>query len=300
MDKDEKNKLLYVWDFTCGECFSNKDEIISLLKEFCKKWCFQLEKGEGENGYIHFQGRLSLKEKRRRKQVKEKFPKGFYFTPTSNENKRNMFYVMKEHTRIDGPWSDKDKVIYIPRQYRGMLETMKPFQQVIWDSYDIFEPRKINIIINESGNVGKTVIASLCELHGRGIDLPPINDGEKLIQSTCDILMATENRAPGIVFIDIPRAMKQDKLRGIFTAIEQIKKGKVYDQRYNYKMWWFDSPQIWVFVNEPPKTKWLSHDRWNKWEIENDELIKYIEDENARKIMKHIHFEKKGISRRKL
>ena len=37
-------------------------DIIEILQTYTKQWVFQLEKGE-ENGYLHFQGRLSLKEK---------------------------------------------------------------------------------------------------------------------------------------------------------------------------------------------------------------------------------------------
>jgi hypothetical protein len=53
----------------------------------------------------------------------------------------------------------------------------------------------------------------------------------------------------------------------MFTAIEQIKKGKLYDFRYSYKTFWIDSPQIWVFCNWLPDTSYLSMDRWKVWNI---------------------------------
>ena len=39
--------------------------------------------------------------------------------------------------------------------------------------------------------------------------------------------MAKKERKPRIVFVDMPRAMDKKKLGGMYTAIEQIKKGKV-------------------------------------------------------------------------
>ena len=60
----------------------------------------------------------------------------------------------------------------------------------------------------------------------------------------------------------MPRAQSKEKLSGLYAAIEQIKKGKVWDFRNTYKEWWFDSPRIWVFCNETPNLNYLSRDRW--------------------------------------
>ena len=116
----------------------------------------------------------------------------------------------------------------------------------------------------------------MAELYGRGIDLPPVNDAEKLIQSLCDICMAKQLRDPSPVFVDLPRAMDKSRLNGIYTAIEQIKKGKLYDLRYNYKEWWIDSPALWVFSNIEPDMTMLSRDRWRLWTIDDKKnLIPY-------------------------
>ena len=183
-----------------------------------------------------------------------------------------MFYVMKEDTRLEGPFNDRDaKVeIYIPRQYRDKLSTLRPFQKQIWDSANDFNDRIINMIYCPSGNAGKSTIASLCELFGRGIDLPPCNDAEKLIQSCCDICEGKNVRNPSPIFVDLPRAMNKDRLNGIYTAIEQIKKGKLFDLRYKYKEYWIDSPTIWVFSNIEPDTSMLSSDRWVIWELDDN------------------------------
>lgn len=186
---------------------------------------------------------------------------------------------MKEDTRQAGPWKDDDIELYIPRQFRGMMDKLYPFQQTIWDSADHFDTRKINMIYCPIGNKGKSAIASLCELMGRGIDMPPINDAEKLIYTACNICSAKDIRNPSPIFFDLPRSMTKDKLYGVYSAIEQVKKGKLYDLRYKYQCYWIDSPTIWVFSNSEPDFTSLSADRWNVWMI-NDEgaLVEYDEE----------------------
>lgn len=263
-----------VYDFTVGCEYVELEALKKILKTHCKKWIFQQE--EGRSGFIHYQGRFSLKVKKRLTTTKKLFPDELHLSVTSNENRDNNYYVTKDETRVNGPWSDEDKVIFIPRQYKGLDKNLRPFQQTIWDSADEFDPRSINCIIDTRGNIGKSVICALCELNDRGIDMPPVNDSEKIIQSVCNILMGKQERDPKIIFLDIPRSVKQESLWGMFTAIEQIKKGKVYDFRYKYQEWWFNSPQIWVFMNIEPNTGYLSKDRWNFWEInENFELEKF-------------------------
>ena len=76
--------------------------------------------------------------------------------------------------------------------------------------------------------------------------------------------------------------MNKDRLNGIYTAIEQIKKGKLFDLRYKYKEYWIDAPQIWVFSNIEPDISMLSKDRWRLWAISDDkELVSYNPHEKA-------------------
>ena len=113
-----------VWDFTIPAEKTNLDSLKDILKEHCKKFVFQLE--EGESGYKHYQGRVSLKVKARKG---PKLNLTEHWSITSGENKDNDFYVMKSDTRIGGPWSDKD--LYIPRQSRNII--LKKWQQEIAD-----------------------------------------------------------------------------------------------------------------------------------------------------------------------
>ena len=78
------------------------------------------------------------------------------------------------------------------------------------------------------------------------------------------------------IFIDLPRAMDKTRLYGIYTAIEQIKSGWVYDVRNSWKEWDFDSPHIWVTTNAAPDLEMLTIDRWNIWAITPDKELKEI------------------------
>lgn len=277
-----------VWDFRCGQETISVEELKEFFRKWAKKWVFQLERGE-QTGYIHFQGRFSLSKKKRKSELMsvfqaEQIEVPEYLEPTSKQvaEKDCYFYPMKPETRVIGPYSDKDKEIYIPRQFRGKLETLYPFQKQIWDSKDVFDDRTINLIYCPKGNNGKSVVAHLCRILGKGIVLPPLNDAEKLIQACCDIAHAKEVRDPSPIFIDLPRAMNKERLNGIYTAVEQIKGGNLFDVRYHYKEWDIDSPQIWVFTNIKPDITMLSRDRWVVWNInDNRELERYHEQDAA-------------------
>ena len=234
-----------------------------------KKWTFQLE--QSESGYIHYQGRVSLKLKARLKTVINNFDnKNMHFSITSTENCRNDFYVTKDDTRINGPWNDKEVEIYIPRQFRNLI--LKDWQQDIIERSKIFDTRTINVLYDPDGGIGKSTLSCLCELKMKGVTLPIVNEQEKLIQAMHGICNSRKLRDPNPVFIDLPRAFDKSKLFGLYSAIEQIKNGKLVDMRYNYQEYWIDSPSIWVFSNREPDMELLSKDRWKIWQVSNNKL----------------------------
>ena len=248
--------LCIVWEFRCNaDMFLNEHILTAFLHKISKKFTFQLEKGESTD-YLHWQGRLSLFKKKRKSELmamisKMDEPLFNYLEPTTNvEHTRTAFYCQKEDTRIRGPFTDKDEAAYIPIQYMNIK--LYEWQQNVIDSASTFNSRRIDCIVDIKGCKGKSTIASLGDLLYNYIDLPLCHDGQKLIESTCDMLIAKNSRKPSLMFFDMPRAFSKDKMNGIYTALETIKKGKVWDMRHSYKEWWFDSPRIWVFSNEYP------------------------------------------------
>jgi hypothetical protein len=262
-----------VWDTTVSCESHTVDSLKKLFTEHCKKWCFQKEKG-AKTGYEHFQCRVSLKLKTRMPTMAGIHPDAW--SPTSDENKKNDFYVMKSDTRIDGPWKDDDEEVYIPRQYRNI--TLRPWQTKVIEMSKQFDDRHINVIFDPKGNHGKSLLASYCALFHNGIDLPPINDSKQLMEAMYGVCSSRKIRQCGPVFVDLPRALDKSRLYGLFSAIEMIKKGQLIDLRYAYKEWWIDSPNLWIITNYNPE-EWsnlLSSDRWRIYTFDDsNNLIKY-------------------------
>ena len=264
---------LATWDFTFFSEIS-KDEFMPLIQQYFKEWTFQKEKTPTTDR-IHYQGRGVLHKKKRQselvKLLNEGELKGMEVSASSLPSlQKEVFYCMKADTRIEGPWTDKDAPPqYIPRQFRGLLDKLFPFQREILDSRNTFCDRGVNFLYDPTGNSGKSTIACLAQLHYKGIDLPPIGDAKELTQVVCDILMAKDERNPQLIFVDLPRGLAQDpkRLSPFMIAVEQIKKGHVCDVRNRYREWWFDSPQVWLFSNYLPDFDMMSADRWRFYTI---------------------------------
>ncbi|AXH74683.1 MAG: putative viral replication protein [Cressdnaviricota sp.] len=255
-----------VWDFTAPSENNDSNEIKNMLRENCKKWCFQLERGE--TGYEHYQGRVSLKTKTRLTGLKKLFPNNFHWSPTSNENRDNTFYVSKEETRLDGPWSNKDVEIYIPRQIRE-IEKLYPWQQFVVDTYDVWNTRQINCIVDVKGCNGKSTLTQYMRAHKLAFKIPFCNDFKDIMRIVYDVPTYR------CYIIDIPRAIQKDRLFQMYSAIEEVKGGYAYDDRYSFRDKVFDCPNIWVFMNVYPSVELFSRDRWILWDIdENNDLIR--------------------------
>lgn len=257
-----------VYDFTMRSDDSEHTGIISELKRLSKKWTFQLERGD--TGYEHYQGRMSLKVKKRKnelcKMLKDTILKTAHISVTSSDNRDNNFYVTKEDTRIQGPWSDDDEEIYIPRQIRH-IEKLRPWQEFIRNDILKFDTRTINVLVNKTGNIGKSTLLTYLHCHKLARRLPPINEAKDLMRIVCDAPTSTA------YLIDMPRAMSKDRLYGLYTAVESIKDGFAYDDRYRYREKIFDCPSIWIFTNCDPDITLLSRDRWRVWGVKDDEIV---------------------------
>lgn len=268
--------LCSVYDFRYNFEAVSKDDLIVWLNEFCKHWTFQGE--QGDTGYKHWQGRLKLVKKRHKHTLLTLFkniPAPNYLEPTTNKDHQKVaFYVMKSDTRTEGPYKDNgqlDDSEFIPTIYQNI--NLFPWQQFVIDSKNNRDRRRINLIYDPYGNNGKSTVAAIAELKHKAIDLPPLNDFKELIALLCNICMDKNIRDPGLIFMDMPRAMRKDQLFGMYSAIEQIKKCKLYDTRHHYKSWWIECPEVWIFSNILPDMNYLSLDRWKIWQIAADKTL---------------------------
>ena len=110
------DQAIYRFDITLFEEEGIVDNLKKWCTEHCKKWGFQGEQCP-TTGKFHFQMRVSLKRKSRKLPWMSWQAK---VSPTSNHICAGNFYdyVTKEDSRVIGPFTDKDEIIYIPRQIR--------------------------------------------------------------------------------------------------------------------------------------------------------------------------------------
>lgn len=257
----KKNNSVCNYDFTLWNKDKklDPDEIKVQLRSIAKKWTFQ---GEDAGSGLHFQGRMSLKVKKR---ISEISFFGAHLSPTSTANMGNDWYVCKEETRVSGPWRDDD--MYVPRQVRE-IEALYIWQEKILKDVDKWDTRTINILLDKKGNLGKSTLVAYgcCKYPNKVRVLPAIKNYKELMGAV--MCMPTAR----LYICDMPRGLSKTETSEFFAGIESIKNGYVCDTRYSFKEKWFDCPNIWVFTNYIPDRSYLSCDRWRYWEIVANDL----------------------------
>lgn len=268
---------LAVWDFRWNaDTFKDDGEVKALLKGVAKHYVFQLE--QGDTGYKHYQGRMSLIKKRRKgekhivlKLFKETPPN--YLEPTSKEEftSGDAFYQQKEDTRIDGPWTDKDEV-KVETQQLAIFKSLelRPYQSQLKQMASTFDMRKIDLIFDPIGNIGKSLFSEYLEYEGLAEEIPPFRLMDDIFQ------WVASRPTKKCYVVDMPRGMKKDKLGDFYSGIEVIKNGVAYDKRYGATKKRFTRPRVFVFTNALPEFSLMSKDRWNVWTITTDyEMAKF-------------------------
>lgn len=271
MNHNKMGSPVCTFDFTLKKDGNDDPHaIIANLKEWCKKWVFQDEKSD--SGYEHFQGRVSLIKKNRLGELvnktKDVFP-GIHWSITSNavHEGQNFNYVMKADTRVAGPWSDKEyeEPPVLTRQLKTFNEQeMRPWQKQVSEMVKELDDRSIKLIVDHEGNSGKSIFSEYLEYHGHAYEIPPFRLMEDIMQCVMGI------KTQSCYVIDMPRAMKKDKLSEFYSGLEALKNGVCYDKRYSFKKRRMDRPQVLVFTNVDPCWEYMSRDRWEIWDMTPD------------------------------
>lgn len=259
------NKQLRRWAFTIFRDDKDHDDILKVLKGNAKSYCFQQESCPS-TGRVHYQGRVSWKQPIRAREL-SKLLWNSHISPEVNME-AGTFYCLKEETRLNGPWTDKDKKKLVQKHIQEMV--LNPWQQELKDiltgDLDDGDTRTINCVIDERGNTGKTWFKKYC--HQR--------EGAIIVPSTCttaeDMISCVANQTKvyndmnkmwqGTIIIDMPRAMAPKHWWTIAQGIETIKDGSLYDKRYHYTEVLIEPPALCVMTNTRPPIQVFSSDRW--------------------------------------
>lgn len=267
---------LCMFDLTAPCSTYTLDQLLHWCTSNCKRWCFQRERG-ADTGYEHFQCRISLRSKKRLATMitwmSNTMP-GIHVSPTANATyyKGDEFYVMKEDTRIEGPWSDRTHVDIsnLPTRLRA-TPNWRPWQQTVVSMIE--QPpddRTINVVVDTSGNNGKSFLTMWLMSRNLAERIPQQKDGRDIMRMIMNCPIRT------CYFIDLPRATPNKDSNALYTAIEEIKNGYCYDDRYRFERQIFEPPHIWVFSNQIPDSNLVSRDRWRLWSISNNNLVPFV------------------------
>jgi len=256
-----KDNACCVFDFTDNH-FNDISLLKNYLRKYCKKWCFVGE----EVSRKHWQGRCSLKVKKRLTEIPNELK--MHFSITSNANKTNTFYIEKGETAITDVYSDFDDIIETKQLRLFNSFEMRPWQKKILEMSQVFDMRAIDIIHDQVGNIGKSLFGEHMESLRLAEEIPPFRLMDDIFQWVYGRPKAKS------YFVDMPRGMKKDRLGDFYSGIEIIKNGVAYDKRYTAKKVRFDRPRIFIFTNELPNFSLMSKDRWRVWNVtENYDLI---------------------------
>ncbi len=256
MSKNGGTKQFRRWAFTWFT-EATHEEVAKDLDKKCKRWTFQQERGA--EGRLHFQGRVEFNNGKRRPEVARLFP-GIHVS-IEHSAKYSQFYVCKDDSRVDGPWSDRTKQRYIPTHLR--VDEWNDMQREVLARLAGQDHRQILFVVDEAGNKGKSTLAGNLACKGEAIEIPAsITSADDIVQWCYGLMDVGEPRR--IIFLDIPRTIEKKRWEGWISAIETLKKGMLYDKRYSAKIKYVESPKICVFTNvRPPSEIKLTADRWD-------------------------------------
>lgn len=243
----------------------DQTKIKKVFKDWCKKWAYQIELGK-ETGKFHIQARLSCKEtnttlKAMGAKLNPLISVGdsYWLKPTAKQNMGNMFYVIKTGTRVEGPWTDKDKIGYVQKRFRNV--TLRDWQKKLFEiiTNDEDNDRNIYMVLDEGGNVGKSFFKGYMKTKGAILIPATLQDGNDMVRCLAAQVCEGDERVH-TVLLDVPRATSQKHWWSLARGLEVMKSGELHDERYNYTTTTIEPPVMVCFMNQKPPAGCMSKD----------------------------------------
>lgn len=241
------------WCFTWNNY--TRRELVPMVPIFdlhCAKYVFQQECGS-ETGTDHIQGYFELKFKKRLSGLKKLFNTKIRFIPCDNiDASINYCSDIEKRTPYGEIWN---KNIEIPYQGEDLPIKLYGWQEKLRHELKTIPPnnRKIIWYYDKEGNKGKS---TFCKWMAFNYGATCIMGGEKK-----DILYhVTQSKKKEIILVDLPRSQKN---LISFAAIEQIKNGHIFNEKYESNATLFKPPHLVIFSNYEPMLDKMSRDRWD-------------------------------------
>lgn len=223
------------------------EALIAILDTTCEDYVIGEEKGE-KTGYEHYQCKICLKEDvAYNSQVVAEALRGAHFEVA---RVRDYSYCEKEGKF----WRSWEKPLW-----KFLNVELRGWQAQVLKHIEVQDDRKITVVLDRHGATGKSFLTGYMQVNHICEVLPSMDKHKDLMR-----VAMTKKHAKGFV-IDIPRAMNVRP--SFWAAIEDVKNGHLWDDRYSFKERWIEPPKVLVFTNKEPKREALSADRWDIIEI---------------------------------
>lgn len=188
----------------------------------------------------------------------------------SKPRKKDVAYMFMHHQRETGNlYTWQMQMVEIIEEKLGMEMNFTNFFA------DPFFKREIQVLIEDKGNVGKSVFISYLEqAYWPSIMVVPgiMGSAMELVNFMCSTFAQGKRNVDDVklVCFDLPRAvsdaMGRQKVLGFFANLEMVKNGHLFDWRFKSKeVRWTYWPGVLLTCNTLPKgfEKSMSRDRWN-------------------------------------
>lgn len=200
----------------------------------------------GEGGYRHFQIRVVFKKPTSFEQVTALGLETAHWSPTMV---RDFNYVMKEGKF----WCSWESAL---EPYQDTDITIGWYGKVI-NHIKNQGKRMITVVVDTNGNSGKTDLAKSLVAKHMGAYCPAMDESKDYMA------WALAHQQAKCFIIDLPKSDSTGRNKAMWSAVEQMKNGYLWDKRNHWQEAWIETPQILIFTNEEPDQSLLSKDRWD-------------------------------------
>lgn len=251
--EQKKRKRSKNWMVT----INNPTEEDLLGFEKVQNYVYQFEEGE-EKGTLHIQGYIEFPSAKDFSVVKSTFPRA-NIKKRAGTKRQAIDYCSKLDTRVKGPYS---KNLHIKEEIKSKITRFYNWQQDILNiTKEDPEDRKIYWIFDINGNTGKTEFCKyLVDNKGAAF----VTGKGTNIKYVLSILNESQNL--NLILFHFTRSYENYVS---YDAIESVKDGIFFSEKYECKTIRINTPHIFCFSNFPPNIEKLSLDRWNVFIIEN-------------------------------